>query len=100
MNATELPIKDRERILDLDNLVQDEIEEKMPPICKVWGWKIIHEHRLGHEPPWLMADTFEDHPKLGRGTNIRTTKCLWIDVDMKMVRTRNTLYRLMGPGEF
>lgn len=80
-----------------------------PPICKVWEWQIVRTPAgrgwSVHVPPFLMARLFCNHPVLGtrmyhvEGRELMTTTILWMNMDLKLVRTRNTLYKLMGPGQ-
>jgi hypothetical protein len=91
----EYPLETKIKQLDAQAGLPD--DDALPPICKVWEWRIMQEPWWGHKPPWISAGIFKDHPRLGNGTYLRSTTCLWINREIGMARTRNTLYQLMGP---
>jgi hypothetical protein len=69
-----------------DQAEQLTYDEFQPPICDLYSWVFIQDI--------LFADRFENHPRLGSGENIRTTKCLYFSRELKMAVTKNTAYRL------
>jgi hypothetical protein len=68
-----------------DQLTYDEFQ---PPICDLYGWAYMPGMGI------ILADRFENHPRLGSGHDIQTTKCLMFNRELKMAITKNTAYRL------
>lgn len=93
-SALDAPVVERIKQLDVDHGIEK--EERLPPICKVWGWMIYPTDTKGGMRLWCRR--FKDHPRLGEGDFLMTSSILWVNHDIGMARTLNTLYKLM-PGK-
>lgn len=87
----------------LDEPFKQEVESEDPPMVKLYGWRVMPaEAAPSWHPrtgPWLHAQRYENHPRLGSGRDIRTTEIVWINRECGLARTRNTLYVLIGKEE-
>ena len=77
-----------------DLLHSSEVDEIPPPICRLWNWFLSGDR--------LFGGPYADHPKYGtdmrKDAFLRTSQIVWHSLELRLVRTRNTLYKLEGPS--